>query len=311
MHGKLADSEDFITATEKKKKGKDDVVTWNTMKKENWANLLAYTIYDGSDISIEDIAELKKYYGKNIKGCKIEGLFGMILTQLKSVKKGSKKTLNDICLVYLVDSGGQPQFQEILPNFIRSSINILVTNLSTDLFGCPEFRYEVDGKKYAVKDSMKMSNLSIIEQSVRSICSVIRTKEEVMEGVPQIAIVGTFKDKFQDNNDLREVLQQNSQIISTKLHPFMSSTPKLCECSSFTRSQIIFPINGSKEGWFDNSEVIEELKYQIHKNRAKVEMPLWHVIFMQNMKETTTRKRDKKKLFNFRRMHKDWKVLSN
>ena len=295
MPGKLADSEDFITATEKKKKGKDDIFTWNIMKKENWANLLAYTIYDGSDISIEDIADLKYCYGRHNKGYKIEGLFGMILTPLKnikSVKKGHKKTLKDIFLVYLVDTGGQPQFQEILPNFIRSSINILVTNLSTNLLGCPEFSYEVDGKKYVVKDSMKMSNLSIIRQSVRSVCSVTRTTTETMEGTPGIALVGTFKDQIEDG-ELREILGLWSHRISLNLQPF-TSVPKRCDLLSFKHNQIIFPIDGSKEGWCDNSEVIEELKYQIFKNRAEVEMPLWHVIFMQNMKETTTRKRNKK-----------------
>ena len=295
MPGELADNKGFITATEKEIKGKEDIFTWSTTTKSDWAKLLAFTIYNGSDISSEDIADLKIMYGKH--GSKLPGLFGMILTQLKNikpVKKGhKKKTMKDIFLVYLVDAGGQPQFQEILPNFIQCSINILVHNLSKRLGDFPEFSYEVDGKKYDLKESMKMSNLSIIEQSVRSICSVIRTKEEDMEGVPQIAIIGTFKDKFQDNNDLRKVLQQKSQIISTQLHPFMSSTSKLCECLSFTRNQIIFPIDGSKEGWFDNSEVMEELKYKIYKNRAKVEMPLWHVIFMQNMKETTTRKRNK------------------
>ena len=290
MPGKLADSEDFITG----KKGKDDIFMWNIMKKENWANLLACTIYDGSDISTEDIADLKNHYGRHNKGCKIEGLFGMILTQLKnikSVKQGRKKTLNDIFLVYLVDTGGQPQFQEILPNFIRAHINILVTNLSTELFGVPEFSYEVDGKKYVVEDSMKMSNISIIERSVRSVCSVTRTKE-TMEGTPGIVLVGTFKDKYEDD-ELRKTLGWWSQTILRHLKPF-TSMPKKCDLLSFKHNQIIFPIDGSKKGWCDNSEVIEELKHKIHEKKAKMEMPLWHVIFMQNMKEMTTTKKNKK-----------------
>ena len=295
MPDKLADNEGFITATEKEIKGQEDIFTWATTKKLDWAKRLAFTIYDGSDISSEDIADLKKMYGRH--GSKLPGLYGMILTQLKNiklVKKGhKKKTMKNIFLVYLVDTGGQPQFQEILPNFIRSSINILVHNLSKSLAGCPEFSYEVDGKKYDVKESMKMSNLSIIEQSVRSICSVVRTKEEVMEGVPHIAIIGTFKDKFQDDY-LRETLQQKSQDISTRLHPFISSTPKLCECLSFKHNQIIFPVDGSKNGWYSNSDVIEKLKLKIHEKKTKMEMPLWHVIFMQNMKDRTTRKRNKK-----------------
>ena len=295
MPDKLADNEGFITATEKDIKGRKDIFTWAPTKKLDWAKRLAFTIYDGSDISSADIIDLKKMYGRH--GSKLPGLFGMILTQLKNiklVKKGhKKKTMKNIFLVYLVDTGGQPQFQEILPNFIRTSINILVHNLSKLLEDCPEFSYEVDGNKYDVKESMKMSNLSIIEQSVRSICSVIRTKEEVMEGVPHIAIVGTFKDKFQDD-DLKEKLQQKSQVISTRLHPFISSTPKMCECLSFKHNQIIFPVDGSKKGWYSNSDVIEKLKQKIHEKKAKMEMPLWYVIFMQNMKDRTTRKRNKK-----------------
>ena len=298
MPNKLADNEVILTAKAKRIKGKKDIFTWASTTKSDWAKRLAFTIYDESDISSEDITALKRYGRHSSK----LGLFGMILTQLKKiklVKKGhKKKTMKNIFLIYLVDTGGQPQFQEILPNFIRSSINILVHNLSKSLGDCPEFSYEVDGKKYDVKESMKMSNLSIIEQSVRSICSVIRTKEEVMEGVPHIAIVGTFKDKFQDD-DLREKLQQKNQDISTRLHPFISSTPKLCECLSFKHNKIIFPVDGSENGWYSNSDVIEDLKHKIHGKKTKMEMPLWHIIFMQNMKDKTRRKKNKKYYLTF------------
>ena len=292
--GKLPDNKGFVTATEKKMKGKEDIFTWTTTKKLNWAKLLASTIYDGSDISSEEITGLKTIYGRGHQ--QLTGLFPMILTQLKNnkpVRKGHKrKTMSDIFLVYLVDTGGQPQFQEILPNFIRSSINILVHNLSKKLSESPEFSYEVDGTKYDVEDSMKMSNLSILEQSVRSICSVIRTTKEVLEEVPGIAIVGTFKDQCKDN-ELREILSQKHQVISAQLHPF-TSTPKLCECLSYKHNQIIFPVDGSKTGWSSNSEIIQQLKYEIHRNKVKVEMPLWHIIFMQNMKEMTAKKKNPK-----------------
>ena len=258
-------------------------------KETRRAKRLASTIYDGSDISSEEIADLKNKYGR---GRQLKGLFGMILTQLKNykpVRKGRKKTMNDIVLIYLVDTGGQLQFQEILPNFIRSSINILVHNLSKQLSECPEFSYEVDGKKYDVEDSMKMSNLSIIKQSVRSICSVIRTTREGMEEVPGIAIVGTFKDQCKDNEP-RETLNQKHQVLSDQLHPFISCTPKLCERLAFKQNQVIFPVDGSKNGWNSNSRSLEKLKDKIHRKKTKIEMPLWHVIFMQNMKDMATRR---------------------
>ncbi len=53
------------------------------------------------------------------------------LEEMRRKSKGMKSKrkrngLNNVQLVYFVDTGGQPQFQEVLPNFIKCDINLLV-----------------------------------------------------------------------------------------------------------------------------------------------------------------------------------------
>ena len=99
-----------------------------------------------------------------------------IIRKVKSLlEKNLLNTLSGRHLLYLVDTSGQPQFHEILPHFLRSSIHFLVHNLSEDLMHCPEFEYTFDDCHYSVPEAMKMSNKSIIEQAARSACSTYHT----------------------------------------------------------------------------------------------------------------------------------------
>lgn len=77
-----------------------------------------------SDLSARTYALLKEMYQEN--------------------KPKKRNTMNNIHLIYFVDCGGQPQFQEILPHFVRSSINFLTHKLSQTLDTCPQFEYCID-----------------------------------------------------------------------------------------------------------------------------------------------------------------------
>ena len=67
--------------------------------------------------------------------------------------------------------------------------------LSEKLHDCPGFEYWLNGNKYTIPEALRVSNMSIITQSVRSVCSSIRS-EQCDQRSPTVAILGTFKDKL-------------------------------------------------------------------------------------------------------------------
>ncbi len=277
-------------------KNKSGSLKWTLLKKNNWARLLANTIYNSilpSDNNEQNQEELEcdnQFEEKNDLSFTIYNL----LQEMYAKKEGKKKrsTMNNIHLLYIVDVGGQPQFQEILPNFVHCSINFLVHNLSQRLDDCPQFEFVRNGQKYTIPDNLLASNLSIIKQSVHSVCSF--TRSEMSDKQPlTIAIVGTFKDKFevQTRNDQfkPEELTQREQQIETHLKKYLKRKPRKCVTISSKRDCAtgIFTIDASEKGWDSNCEVMETLKNELiqHTKKAKVpDIPISYFVFFQNLK---------------------------
>ena len=150
-------------------------------------------------------------------------------------EKTASNTLSGCHLIYLVDTGGQPQFHEILPHFLRSSIYFLVHNLSEDLMHCPEFEYTIDDCYYSVPEAMKMSNKSIIEQAARSACSTYHT-DVLSKRTPAVAVIGMFKDKC---DDVDKTLHKKSKEIKEVLMHLTGLKTK-CDIIEYSRDQCIF-----------------------------------------------------------------------
>lgn len=202
--------------------------------------------------------------------------------QEQGKKSRKRQCLNGIHLVYFVDTGGQSQFQEILPNFIKCDVNLLVHNMSQNLEDCPKFNYVVKGKEYSVPEQLGLSNISIIEQSVRSITSSIASAERR----PHVAIIGTFKDKCDPgSSSYKRMLKEKSQQIDQRLEPYAGTGVGKCNIFSFHRDERIFPIDGSKDGWKQNDKTLEALKRCISdcSERREVDLPIKYLIFYQNL----------------------------
>ncbi len=270
---------------------------WKVIRDDGMARLIANTIHDrdykkekrsamiqGQDPSVSpelDMTCLNKTSRKISNGIKTH------LKRMHGKPKRERNGLNGIHLVYFVDAGGQQQLLEILPNFVRSTINLLVHNLSQKLTDCPQFGYEVDGKKFSVPEKMRVSNIAMIEQSVRSISSTIRLGVK-----PQIAIVGTFKDKCQaSSSSYNTMLKEKSIKINSRLEPYIGSK----KCGLFhpnrSREQIIFDIDGSLEGWDTNGDTIGSLKGFIEASKLPVELPIRYYLFLLNLKSYATGKK--------------------
>ena len=71
--------------------------------------------------------------------------------------------------LYIIDSGGQPAYQELLPLFIRTaSLNIITLNLSQPLDRKLDFQYRIGGKKFSCGLNLQYSNRDFFLSAVSS-----------------------------------------------------------------------------------------------------------------------------------------------
>ena len=272
----------------KKQKGSHK---WGVVDHQGMTKLIANTLfmeeYSSDSEAEEDASESdvqpRSRPSPNTQQREATKIVEAIKKSLKGMKsKRNRKGLKGVRFVYFVDVGGQPQFQEILPNFIRCDINLLVHNLSEELDDCPPFNYVSNGKKFIAPDHLKASNIEIMEQSVRSICSNMsyETKSK-----PHVAIIGMFKDKCsKDSHDFSKMLKSKSKKIVKQLQNYCGpSGIGKCELIPSRHGHNIFAIDGSVGGWGKNGATIKDLKECIHQYAQKMSVivPIRYFVFLQ------------------------------
>ena len=99
--------------------------------------------------------------------------------------------LNNEVVAEITDSGGQPQFLEILPRFISGlAVAIIVTNLSERLDECPtSYFYGKDGELVGKGEPSKITNEQMLRQFLQMVVSQSRGNSEI-----KFIIVGTHSD---------------------------------------------------------------------------------------------------------------------
>lgn len=167
--------------------------------------------------------------------------------------------------MYIVDSGGQPAYQELLPLFTRApSLNIIVLDLTKGAKDEIQFHYRKEGdKKYIIPSNEKYTNIEYFAKVIKSGAilpsSILTIKEEPKsekQGYPYYFVIGTHYDVLRPNDrsindkleevnrallDLPEELK--SKVVSDKNEPFVhainateedkkrkESSEKLCNC---------------------------------------------------------------------------------
>ena len=155
------------------------------------------------------------------------------LVQLVERSQGSKRFL-ELQWIHFIDSGGQPQFHEVLPAFIRNATaTIFVMKLSERLDEHPMIEYydvngEICGKPYR----HALSNDQMLQCCIRTIHS--RPSREGKHS--KTLVVGTHRDIENSCSELRA--EKNRKLIGML-------TPSLQDHLVFYHpfSEVIFPIN--------------------------------------------------------------------
>ena len=159
------------------------------------------------------------------------------LVQLVEKSKGSKRFL-ELQWIHFIDSGGQPQFHEVLPAFIRNTTaTIFVMKLSERLDEHPMIEYydrngELCGKSY----SHALSNDQMLQCCVRTIHSRPSTGEGKHS---KTLVVGTHRDLESTCSESRA--EKNRKLVDM-LMPILQDelvlySPRLKD------PEVIFPIN--------------------------------------------------------------------
>ena len=162
--------------------------------------------------------------------------------------KGGK--LFSVTWIYLVDSGGHPQFHELLTAFVRNAtLCIFVFNLSEQLDDKPETKYYKNGQPCGESYKFPLSHKEIFQhcvQTISSLCPIDRslpsTDSIETEGPtvtsskfikPEILVVGTHRKEEDKSKESREEKEEKLKEI---LQPYDAGVIK-------NAGKYIFPVD--------------------------------------------------------------------
>lgn len=271
-------------------------VKWLIVSSKKLSQLIAKTIHNQNKGGRNSTAESSIVASEmNLPRQTMSAIRKKIKRNLKTLSKCKRKPkcLNKMKLLLLVDTGGQSQFQEIMPIFVRnSSVTLLVHKLNESLDDCPRFDYEINSVRYSVPEEMLVTNREYLEQSLRTICSCtfsrnISSRASAVIPKPHFAIIGMFKDQCSER-----MLKEKNAAVNECIRPFTQSR----RCVPLTPSRYVdnpvFAIDGSEQGWTKNSEAIEDLHTHIERvtEGLGVKIPIRWFLFLHWLKEQAKKK---------------------
>ena len=197
-----------------------------------------------------------------------------VITKLKSLMQdnisiSTHSTTSNQEWIYFIDSGGQPQFQEILQAFIpKTSVILLVFKLIEKLSDTPLMVYQKGGVMYNL-GPYALSNQEILIRLARMIHS---SSESSM----QVALLGTYHDEYVKADPPSETMEEKE----LHLQGIFSFCKKNVIFVDSECQNVIFPLNGLQavEGKFDDP-VVCMLRSSITSTPyvIEVDVPLrWH-----------------------------------
>ena len=182
--------------------------------------------------------------------------------------------------IYLIDSGGQPQFQEVLPLFVQhNSINIIAHRLCEQLSEKPVFEFVIHGEHTCIPSELQLTNLDMITSVFRSQSSMRAASLQQVEKTPSnphFVLVGTFLDQA---DKCPESVEQKNQMLSDVLLPYehvrIDSDP--------SNGDIIFPVNAiTTEGREQLASRLRQLIMGRPEARLVVKVPMsWFLLELE------------------------------
>ena len=196
------------------------------------------------------------------------------LLELISKSPGSEE-LFKCDWMYIIDSGGQPQFHELLPAIIRhTSGAVFVLKLNESLSEHPTVNYfSKGGKQCGASYSSPLTHEETFKHCLRMMQS--RRSSSGRITMPQVFIVGTHRDKVQLWHESRKA--KNEKLIKM-FQPVFGD-----KLVFYQQDELIFPVN-AKTPTTEDKNVADEFRQAVTKacDKARIKVPLpWFVLEQQ------------------------------
>ena len=211
--------------------------------------------------------------------------------QLVPLIANTKDTTHDLDTdwIYFIDSGGEPQFHQLLPAFVRhTNLNIFVLRLCDKLSAHPTIEYYYGSGTCDSSIPIAMTNKQILQRCAQA------TQTVDQDGDSRLLIVGTHRDlEHQCKEETRD--DKNKQLVEL-LIPSMKNHLMFCNEDS---GDIIFPLNAKVQDDSDRNitsdlyKCIQEFKESINP----IPIPLRWLVFHQEIQ--TRSNKTKSDVFEF------------
>ena len=156
----------------------------------------------------------------------------ILATELKGIRKSDH-------WLYVIDSGGQPAYQELLPLFTRAaSLNIITLDLSKPLNERFDLMYRIDGKYFPCHS--KSTQLAFFQSAVSTGASFKPLDISCISKKPTHSmhlVLGTHYDKVSD-----ATLKEKEEILKSSMSS-LESYLQNCVIHQSDDDSIIFPVN--------------------------------------------------------------------
>ena len=210
----------------------------------------------------------------------IDKMFLSITTEYGSFEK-----LKSSYSLYLRDTGGQVEFQEMIALLIFGpSIFIFVFRVDLEFQGKFSIEYRVSKSK---STNSYTSSITIEEALLQCLASVYAMDTSSTAGVqthkPLVFIVGTHVDRLDPPADTKKIAELDSHLDSLiKKNGFQD----IVQYADDSSSQVIFPVDNTSSNDADIKPLRSKIHSLVSKNRKfSVEYPVSYLLFCLDLQK--------------------------
>ena len=197
--------------------------------------------------------------------------------------------------VYIIDSGGQPAFQELLPLFTRAaSLTLITLNISKDLEDEIAIEYRIKGETFNYDQEPVHTNLEVFKSAVSSgdIYQNPLVSGTDHPNHSMFFVLGTHFDVFEENYknkiECRRKIKEMSERLTSSVPPDLIKDSVIF----IKKDSIIFPVNTLLKG-AGRKRASKELSYAISKRGEvsfTIKVPIrWFALELQLEKKAELR----------------------
>ena len=191
-------------------------------------------------------------------------------------------------LLLMSDSGGQPNYLDVFPLFVRNKCLALFTlKLNEPLHAIPQFSYCIQGHSISMADTMlQYSYWQLLESLAKSMSSFLPSLSQASDcrGNARFAVVGTFADRMD------ECVNESLEDKNTSLAQSLKAYERL---RINYKGKAILPINAVTNDKKQRRQYMMELRRQISKSPS-VEVTIklrWFGFYLSLLSSSKAKKR--------------------